>query len=48
MEQFFYYIEINFLIETKCPNKTIGTINVGNQQKGKFKIAIFGWSKAIF
>jgi hypothetical protein len=29
-------------METKCPNNTIGTINVGNQQKGKFKIARFG------
>src|SRR5690554_3725731 len=35
-------------METKCPNKTIGTINVGNQLNGKFKIAVFGCSKANF
>ena len=38
----------NCLIEAKCPNNTIGTINVGNQQNGKFKIAIFGCSNANF
>jgi len=35
-------------METICPNKTIGTINVGNQLKGKFKIAMLGCSKANF
>lgn len=36
------------LIDVKCPNNTIGTIKVGNQLNGKFKIAILGWSKANF
>ena len=36
------------LIDTKCPNKTVGTINVGNQLNGKFRIAMFGWSNANF
>ena len=35
-------------MEVKCPNKTIGTINVGNQLNGKFKIAMLGCSKANF
>ena len=38
----------NCLIEVKCPNNTIGTIKVGNQLNGKFKIAIFGCSNANF
>ncbi len=36
------------LMETKCPNKTIGTINVGSQLNGKFKIAMFGCFKCEF
>jgi hypothetical protein len=43
-----YFILNNCLIETKCPNKTTGTINVGNQLNGKFKIAILGWLNANF
>ena len=35
-------------IETKWQNKTAGTIKAGNQLKGKFNIAILGWSKANF
>ncbi len=37
---------ISCLIDTKCPNKTIGTINVGSQLNGKYRIAMFGWSNA--
>ena len=36
------------LIDVKCPNKIIGTINVGNQLNGKFRIAMLGWSNANF
>ncbi len=38
----------NRLIATKCPNNTIGTINVGNKLNGKYSMATFGCSKAIF
>ena len=34
-------------METKCPNKTIGTTNVGSKLNGKYKIAIFGCSNEI-
>lgn len=39
---------ISCLIDVKCPNKTTGTINVGNQLNRKFKIEMFGWSNANF
>ncbi len=45
----FYYADFIFVscrIDVKCPNKTIGTIKVGNQLNGKFRIAMFGWSNA--
>ena len=43
-----YFIFNNCLMDTKCPNKISGTMNVGNQLKGKCSIAMFGWSKANF
>ncbi len=38
----------NCLMDVRCPNSTTGTINVGNQLKGKFKSAMFGCSNASF
>ncbi|MCE2963558.1 MAG: hypothetical protein ACK5UE_07775 [Chitinophagales bacterium] len=35
-------------MQTKCPNNTIGMMNVGHQLNGKYKIAMLGWSKASF
>ena len=43
-----HLLVVSCLIDVKCPNKTIGTINVGSQLNGKFKIAMFGWSNANF
>jgi len=37
---------ISRLIDTRCPSSMIGTIKVGNQLNGKFKIARLGCSKA--
>lgn len=39
---------VSCLIAAKCPNNTVGTINVGSRLKGKYNIAILGWSKANF
>ena len=36
------------MIETKCPNNIMGTINVGKRLNGKFKIAMLGCSNANF
>lgn len=47
-ELYFTFIVNSCLIATRCVSKTMGTIKVGNQLKGKFKIAIFGWSNANF
>ena len=42
------FIFISCLIDARCPNKTTGTTNVGNQLIGKFRMATFGWSNANF
>jgi hypothetical protein len=37
-----------FLMLAICENKTAGTIKDGNQTKGKYNIAMLGWSKLSF